>query len=81
MEEFVVYILSSTKTDKLYKGFTSNLIARMQSHNHLGRGWTKRYRPWEVIHIEFFASKTEALAREKWFKSTTGRRWLQQKLF
>jgi putative endonuclease len=74
--EFVVYILASDRTDKLYKGQTSNLIARMKSHNELGSGWTARYRPWEVVHLEFFATKSEAMQREKWFKTTTGRRWL-----
>ncbi|MBF32300.1 MAG: endonuclease, partial [Aequorivita sp.] len=33
MEEYVVYILASSKTEKLYKGHTSNLIERFKSHN------------------------------------------------
>ena len=78
--EFVVYILASNTTDKLYKGFTSNLIERMKSHNDLGSGWTRHYRPWHVVHVEFYLSKTAATTREKWFKSTSGRRWLKVKL-
>ncbi|HET8838188.1 MAG TPA: GIY-YIG nuclease family protein [Flavobacteriaceae bacterium] len=43
VEEYVVYILASSKTQKLYKGFTSDLINRLKSHNELSRkGWTVR---------------------------------------
>jgi len=77
MDEFVVYVLASNRTDRLYKGYTSNLIERMKSHNSLGSGWTKRYRPWTVVHIEFYTTKGVAMAREKWFKSTSGRRFIR----
>ncbi len=73
--EHVVYILYSKKFDKTYVGCTSSIISRFHSHNtYATKGWTVRYRPWEVLHIEFFNTKTEALSREKWFKTGTGRR-------
>ncbi len=73
--EHVVYILYSKKFDKTYVGCTSSIISRFHSHNtYATKGWTVRYRPWEVSHIEFFNTKTEALSREKWFKTGTGRR-------
>jgi putative endonuclease len=54
MDEFVVYILYSEKFNKNYTGFTSNLIARFNSHNNLEtKGFTLKFRPWKVIHIEF----------------------------
>ncbi|MEO0508146.1 MAG: hypothetical protein AAF090_18465 [Bacteroidota bacterium] len=38
---------------------TSNLIARFKSHNELGtKGWTIKFRPWEVIHLEVFSYKS-----------------------
>ena len=80
MEEYVVYILASDKTFKLYKGYTSNLIERMKSHNEFGKGWTRAYRPWRVIHIEFYTSKREAKQREKWFKSGVGRDWINKNI-
>ena len=54
---FVVYVLYSRKFDKIYIGYTSDLISRFQSHNHLGKGWTKKFRPWTVEYLEFFDSK------------------------
>ncbi|MCB0469062.1 MAG: GIY-YIG nuclease family protein [Aequorivita sp.] len=74
MEEFVVYILFSKNFNKTYVGFTSNLIERYKSHNHLSKkGYTLKFRPWEVIHVEFFATKAEALQREQFFKTGIGR--------
>ncbi len=78
MEEYVVYVLMSDSTEKLYTGFTSTLISRMISHNKLGKGWTARYRPWRVIHLELFSTKRQAMAREKWLKSGVGRDWIKE---
>jgi putative endonuclease len=79
MDEFVVYILYSEKFGKNYTGFTSNLIARFNSHNLLEtKGHTLKFRPWKVIHVEFFDSKAEALKREKYLKTGIGRDFIQK---
>ncbi|MEA9414030.1 MULTISPECIES: GIY-YIG nuclease family protein [unclassified Flavobacterium] len=78
MEEFVVYILYSEKFNKNYTGYTSNLIERFKSHNFLEtKGYTIKFRPWEVIHVEFFSSKSEAMKREKYLKSGIGREFIK----
>ncbi|PAM94931.1 endonuclease [Flavobacterium sp. IR1] len=78
MKEFVVYILYSEKFNKNYTGFTSNLIERFKSHNFLEtKGYTLKYRSWEVIYVEFFYSKTEALKREKYLKTGIGREFIK----
>ena len=78
MDEFVVYILYSEKFNKNYTGFTSNLIERFKSHNVLGtKGHTLKFRPWTVIHVEFFSFKAEAMKREKYLKSGIGREFIQ----
>ena len=77
MDEFVVYILYSEKFKKNYTGFTSNLIARFNSHNILdSKGFTLKFRPWKVIYVEFFNSKSEAMKREKHFKTGVGREFI-----
>jgi putative endonuclease len=82
MNEFVVYILHSAQHQKIYIGYTSNLIQRFYSHNFLSKkGYTSRFRPWIVIHVDFFDSKKNALAREKFLKSDVGRKWIYQNLF
>jgi putative endonuclease len=66
MDEFVVYKLFSKKHKKTYTGFISNLIERFKSHNVFGaKGYTIKQIPWEVIYIEFFTSKVDALVKEK----------------
>jgi putative endonuclease len=78
---FTVYILYSFEHDKIYTGYTSNLIDRFHSHNSLGTtGWTCRYRPWIVIHAEIFFQKSAAMVREKELKSGKGRDWIKQNI-
>ncbi len=79
MDEFVVYILFSKRFNKTYVGFTSNLVERFKSHNQLSKtGFTTKYRPWEVIYVEFFHSKSDALLKEKFFKTGIGREIIKE---
>uniref|UniRef100_UPI004047B985 GIY-YIG nuclease family protein n=1 Tax=Flavobacterium sp. TaxID=239 RepID=UPI004047B985 len=79
MEEFVVYILFSEDYGKTYVGFTSNLIERFKSHNYLSKkGYTIKFRPWQVIYVEFFTTKSEALKREKFLKKGNGREFIKE---
>ena len=74
--EFIVYILYSKKFDKTYVGYTSSLIERFKSHNELAKfGYTVRFRPCEVVYLEVFQTKTQAIVREKCFKSGHGRKF------
>ncbi len=76
-----VYVLYSKLHNKLYIGYTSNLFNRLNHHNHKGvKGWTIRYRPWILIHIEEFIAKKEAMNREKALKSGKGREYIRQKI-
>ena len=70
---FVIYILYSQTHKKDYVGYSSDLIDRFHSHNFLAnKGYTLKYRPWIVVHVEFFDSKIEAIKREKYYKSGRG---------
>jgi len=76
--EFVVYVLYSDKHNKTYVGYTSDLISRFNSHNKFAtKGYTIKFRPWKVIHIEFYQDKKSAMSREKYFKNGTGRDFLK----
>ncbi len=75
---FVVYALYSLTYNKIYIGFTSDLEQRLKSHNKLGKkGWTIKFRPWELIYSEECSLKSEALKREKQLKSATGRNFIR----
>jgi putative endonuclease len=70
--DYVVYILYSQKECKNYTGYTGHLIERIKSHNIYGKDSTRHHRPWIVVHVEFFETKTTAMAREKYYKSGRG---------
>ncbi len=71
---FTVYVLYSKKYDKLYIGYTADLKQRLLSHNKLSRkGWTVKYRPWELIYTDKFTDKSSAMKRERELKSHKGR--------
>ena len=76
---FTVYVLYSQSFKKIYIGYTSNLEDRFKSHNELAtKGWTVKFRPWEIVHTEIFEIKAAAMRREKELKSAKGREWVWQ---
>jgi putative endonuclease len=81
MHEFVVYVLYSENHDRLYIGHTSDLLTRFKFHNFLSKkGFTIRYRPWKVIYVEFYISKSEAMQREVSLKTGQGRLWIRTEI-
>ena len=71
---YFVYILYSPKFVKTYVGQSDNLSERLIKHNSGKVKSTKPYLPWVLIHSESFSSRSEAMKREKWFKSRAGRK-------
>ncbi len=75
---FYTYVLYSSKFNKIYIGFSADAYKRLAAHNdERNTGWTKKYQPWEIIHLERFKTKTEALKREKELKSSRGRSFIR----
>ena len=78
---YYAYILRNSKTYKLYKGHTSDLERRLKEHK---RGHTKSTKEesesWEVIYYEEFELREQAIAREKYFKTASGRRFIKSKI-
>jgi len=74
---YTVYSLYSPKYDKIYTGYSSDFEDRLLSHNEKAtKGWTVKYRPWEVVLTEEYATKKEAMSREKQLKSSRGRAYV-----
>jgi putative endonuclease len=71
---FHVYVLYSSKFNKIYIGYSKDLKNRFLSHNQLAtKGYTVKYRPWVIAFTEEFESKSQAVKREKQLKSSRGR--------
>jgi putative endonuclease len=75
-----IYVLKSLKDNGLYIGSSSDLKRRIQEHQRGLSKSTKNRRPWKLIYYEASLSKTDALKREKYLKSTWGRRYLKNRL-
>ncbi len=79
-----VYILQSESTGKLYTGQTSDLEMRIKRHN-VDESGSRRYTykqngPWRLRHHEEYATRSEAMKRERFLKSGQGREWIQKSL-
>ena len=65
---FFVYILKSKKTGRYYIGYTRDLAQRLRDHN---RGKTKsliRHIPLEIIRVEEYSAREDAMKRERQIK-------------
>ncbi|HED06936.1 MAG TPA: GIY-YIG nuclease family protein [Ignavibacteria bacterium] len=77
-ELFYVYVLKSINFDKSYVGFTNNLNRRLTEHNKGKSKYTNIYKPWKVVYKEEYNTRKEARKREKYLKSSAGRRFLKE---
>ena len=71
--EYHLYILRSIKVCKYYVGISKNPQRRLEYHNTIEKGFTSRYRPWEVVFTNKFKTKAEAMAAEKKVKGWKSR--------
>jgi len=76
---FFVYIIRSEE-GYYYTGQTSDLQRRLLEHNSGISHSTKHGHNWQVIYKEEFSTRSEAMKREKWFKTGVGREWLKKML-
>lgn len=74
---YAVYVLLSLKDHKFYIGFTSNLEQRLSQHENGKVKSTAPRRPFRLIFCEFYLSKDDAMRREKYFKTSTGKKVLR----
>ncbi|MCA6384981.1 MAG: GIY-YIG nuclease family protein [Cyclobacteriaceae bacterium] len=77
---FSVYVIKSVTTGKLYTGQTQQLDKRLLQHNDGSSPYTKNRGPWVLIYEENFATRAEAMAREKFLKTGKGREFLKSKI-
>jgi putative endonuclease len=77
---FYAYVLKSTCHEFFYKGHCENLDDRLKQHNAGLTESIRPYIPFTLVYSEAFATRQEAIQREKYFKSAAGRRFLKKKL-
>ena len=64
MKRYYVYLLRCAD-DTLYCGYTDDVQKRVKAHND-GKGakYTKSRRPVDLVYVEEYSSKSDALKRE-----------------
>ena len=70
--QWFVYVLRSIPTGRHYIGMSSDVERRLQEHNTKTGRWTSSFKPWELIALEEFGSRSEAGNRERFLKSRAG---------
>ena len=75
-----VYVLQSGKDHKFYVGCTENLKLRFEQHTRGYAGATKLRRPFKLVYYEACLNKSDALHREKYLKTSYGRRYVKSRL-
>ena len=77
---YYTYVLYSLKDNKFYTGYTSDIEKRLLSHNNGEVVSTKNRRPLILIYFEACLDQEDALHREKYLKSTYGKRFIKSRL-
>ena len=71
---YYVYMLKC-RDNSLYTGFTTDPEKRLKAHNS-GKGakYTRGRGPCEIVYLEEFTDKSEAMSREYYIKHSLSRR-------
>jgi len=80
MELYYVYVLKSLKDNNMYTGYTSDLEARIKSHERGMVFSTKHRLPIQLIYFEGCLNQQDATRREKYLKSGNGKIYLRNRL-
>ena len=70
----------SESDNSFYIGFTKKLERRLEEHKNGYVSSTAHRRPLRLIYFEACINETDAIKREKYFKSGFGRRFLKNRL-
>jgi putative endonuclease len=77
---YYVYVLLSLRDNKFYTGYTDDMKQRMQKHTLGAVSSTRNRRPLELVYYEACLDQADALHRERYLKTTWGKRYLRSRL-
>jgi len=80
MDYHYVYVLRSLQDDFYYTGYTSNIEQRLKEHNNGNVKSTRHRKPFELVYFEGSRNQDDALHREKYLKSTYGKRYIKHRI-
>ena len=74
------YVIFSIIRNQTYVGCSNDWASRLDEHNAGKVKSTNSGRPWNVALVEEHSTMLDARRRERYLKSSAGRRWLKNKL-
>mgnify|MGYP000091330024 CR=1 FL=1 len=77
---YYVYILQSMVDNNFYVGYTPNLKVRIEKHNNGLVPATRKRKPLKLIYYEASLNKSDAVKREKYLKTSWGKRYIKNRL-
>lgn len=80
MSFYYVYVLFSMSDKQFYTGYTSDLRKRLDEHLSGKVCSTKERIPLQLIYFEACLNQQDATHREKYLKTTWGKRYLKQRI-
>ncbi len=75
---YFVYVLGNTVSQKHDTGHATDLVQRVGQHNSSVTESTRNRGRWVPVYSEEFATRSEAMRRERFLKSGKGREELKQ---
>jgi putative endonuclease len=77
---FYTYVLRSERDGQFYTGYTTDLKNRIERHNRGQIESTKMRKPFELIYFEACLDEKDAIRREKYLKTSWGKRYIKSRL-
>ncbi len=77
---YYVYVLRSLKYNQFYTGYTNNLKRRIGEHEKGTVHSTKYKRPLKLVYFEACLNKEDAVKREKYLKTSYGKRYIKNRI-
>lgn len=74
---YFLYILRSQIKETYYIGSSDNPGRRHFFHNNDSKGYTRRFRPWDLVFTKEFDTKEQALAAERKVKSWKSKKMIR----
>lgn len=78
---YVYLIQSEAIPDRRYVGYTTDLKARLKTHNAGGSVHTAKYKPWRLVSYHAFSDKRTAREFERYLKSASGRAFANKRFW
>ncbi len=75
-----MYVLRSALTGRFYVGSAEDVLTRLARHNAGRVPSTRNQCPWKVVYTEDFATRAEAVRREREVKNWKNFRYMCRKL-